>query len=137
MCRRQPRPGAGPPLDRRQLMDFGDSTAEAEFRQRLRAWLATNNPGLPGSSTDDEYWAGMAAWHQSLFAGGFFGLSWPVANGVLGLPTVYDVLLDDELAEAGAPPRPILNDIVQWVLEQANQDSTATALPVLGHAQYP
>src|SRR3546814_6650076 len=87
-------------------MDFGDSTAEAEFRQRLRAWLATNNPGLPGSSTDDEYWAGMAAWHQSLFDGGFFGMSWPVAIGGQGLPSVYDVILDDELAAAGAPPRP-------------------------------
>ena len=38
-------------------MDFGDSPDEAEFRLRLRAWLATNNPGLPASSTDDDYWA--------------------------------------------------------------------------------
>ena len=54
-------------------MDFGDSPAEAEFRQRLREWLVDHNPGLPTSSTDDDYWAGMAAWHQTLFAGGFFG----------------------------------------------------------------
>ena len=45
-------------------MDFGDSPEEAAFRLRLRAWLRDNNPGLPASSTDDEYWAGQAAWHQ-------------------------------------------------------------------------
>ena len=27
---------------------------------RLRAWLGDNNPGLPASSTDDDYWAGQA-----------------------------------------------------------------------------
>ncbi len=36
-----------------------------------------NNPGLPASSTDDDYWAGQAAWHQSLYDAGFFGMSWP------------------------------------------------------------
>jgi hypothetical protein len=36
-------------------MDFGDSPEEAAFRRRLREWLAANNPGLPPSSTADEY----------------------------------------------------------------------------------
>ena len=45
-------------------MDFGDSPDEGAFRLRLREWLAANNPGLPPSSTADEYWAGQAAWHQ-------------------------------------------------------------------------
>jgi alkylation response protein AidB-like acyl-CoA dehydrogenase len=79
-------------------MDFADSPAEAEFRQRLRAWVAANNPGLPASSTDDEYWAGQAAWHHSLYDAGFFGLSWPTEIGGHGLPSVYDVILDEELA---------------------------------------
>ena len=83
-------------------MDFGDSAEERGFRLRLRAWLSDNNPGLPPSSTADEYWAGQAAWHQSLYDSGFFGLSWPVEIGGRGLPSVYDVILDDELASAGA-----------------------------------
>src|SRR5205823_3920420 len=58
-------------------MHFGDSPAEADFRARLRAWLSTNNPGLPASSTDDDYWRGQAAWHHALYDAGFFGLSWP------------------------------------------------------------
>jgi hypothetical protein len=43
-------------------MDFGDSPGEEAFRLRLREWLQHNNPGLPASSTDDDYWAGQAAW---------------------------------------------------------------------------
>ncbi len=112
-------------------MDFGDSPAEAEFRQRFRAWLVDNNPGLPASSTDDDYWAGQAAWHQSLYDAGFFGLSWPTEVGGHGLPSVYDAILDEELAAAGAPPRPGLGYLVHGILEHANDDIKARFLPGL------
>lgn len=81
-------------------MDFSDSPAEAEFRLRLRAWLADNDPGLPASSTDDAYWAGQARWHQSLHEAGFFGMTWPTSIGGQDLPSVYDVIVDEELAVA-------------------------------------
>jgi alkylation response protein AidB-like acyl-CoA dehydrogenase len=110
-------------------MDFGDSPAEAEFRARLRGWLETNNPGLPASSTDDDYWRGQAAWHQSLYDAGFFGLSWPKAIGGHELPTVYDVILDEEVAAAGAPPRPSLGYLVQGILEHGNDDIQQRFLP--------
>ena len=110
-------------------MDFGDSPAEADFRSRLRAWLASNNPGLPASSTDDAYWRGQAAWHQSLYDAGFFVLSWPKAIGVHELPTVYDVILDEELAAAGTPPRPSLGYLVQGILEHGNEDIQRRFLP--------
>ena len=110
-------------------MDFGDSPEEAAFRQRLRAWLRDNNPGLPASSTDDEYWAGQAGWHQSLYDAGFFGLSWPEAIGGRGLPAVYDVILDDELAAAAAPPRPSLGYLVQGILEHGSEDNKRRFLP--------
>ena len=103
-------------------MDFGDSPDEAAFRARLRAWLRDNNPGLPASSTSDEYWAAQAAWHQALYDAGFFGLSWPKDIGGHDLPSVYDVILDDELAAAGAPPRPSLGYLVQGILEHGNDD---------------
>jgi len=112
-------------------MDFADSPAEAEFRQRLRGWLAGNNPGLPASSTDDAYWAGQAAWHQSLYDAGFFGLSWPSDVGGHALPSVYDVILDEELAAAGAPPRPSLGYLVLGILEHANDDIQQRFLPNL------
>ena len=112
-------------------MDFGDSPAESDFRIRLRAWLEANNPGLPASSTDDDYWRGQAAWHESLYDAGFFGLSWPKEIGGHELPTVYDVILDDELAAAGAPPRPSLGYLVQGILEHGNDDIQARFLPAI------
>jgi alkylation response protein AidB-like acyl-CoA dehydrogenase len=81
-------------------MDFADSPEEAAFRQRLRDWLVDNTPGLPASSTSDEYWAGQAAWHRALYDAGFFALSWPEAIGGHGLPSVYEAIVDDELAWA-------------------------------------
>jgi alkylation response protein AidB-like acyl-CoA dehydrogenase len=110
-------------------VDFGDSPAEAEFRRRLRAWLRDNDPGLPASSTDDAYWRGQAAWHQSLFDAGFFGLSWPKAIGGQELPAVYDVILDEELAAAGTPPRPSLGYLVQGILEHGSEDTQQRFLP--------
>lgn len=110
-------------------MDFGDSPDEAAFRTRLRDWLRDNNPGLPASSTDDAYWAGMADWHRSLYEAGFFGMTWPTEIGGQGLPSVYDVIVDDELAAAGAPPRPSLGYLVQGILEHGNADIQARFLP--------
>jgi alkylation response protein AidB-like acyl-CoA dehydrogenase len=110
-------------------MDFADSPAEAEFRARLRAWLETNNPGLPASSTDDEYWRGQAAWHHALYDAGFFALSWPEAIGGHGLPATFDAIVDDELAAAGAPPRPSLGYLVHGILEHGSEDVARRFLP--------
>ena len=110
-------------------MDFGDAPAEREFRLRLRAWVAEHNPGLPASSTDDDYWAGQAAWHRSLFDAGFFGMSWPVEVGGQGLPSVFDVIVDEELAAAGAPPRPSVGYLVQGILGHGSDDVRRRFLP--------
>jgi alkylation response protein AidB-like acyl-CoA dehydrogenase len=100
-------------------------------RARLRAWLVDNNPRLPPSSTDDAYWRGQTAWHQALYDAGFFGLSWPVSVGGRGLPTVYDAILDEELADAGAPPRPSLGYLVHGLLAHAGDDVQRRFLPGL------
>jgi len=112
-------------------MDFRDSAAEAEFRARLRAWLADHNPGLPVSSTDDEYWARQAEWHTALYDAGFFGLSWPRRFGGHDLPPVFDVILDEELAAAGAPPRPSLGYLVQGITTHASEAVQQRFLPGL------
>jgi alkylation response protein AidB-like acyl-CoA dehydrogenase len=110
-------------------MDFGDSSDEAAFRARLRAWLVDNNPKLPASSTSDAYWEAQAGWHQSLFDAGFFGMSWPTAIGGQELPSTYDVIVDEELANAGAPPRPSLGYLVEGILHHGNDDVTQRFLP--------
>ena len=110
-------------------MDFADSPEEAQFRLRLREWIRSNDPGLPASSTDDAYWAGQATWHQSLYDGGFFGTTWPKEIGGQALPSVYDVIVDEELAAAGAPPRPSLGYLVEGILEHGSDDIKQRFLP--------
>jgi len=112
-------------------MDFRDSPQEAAFRQRLRAWIAQHNPGLPVSSTDDEYWERQAEWHTALYDAGFFGLSWPSRFGGHDLPAVFDVILDEELAAAGAPPRPSLGYLVQGITTHASDEVQQRFLPGL------
>jgi len=124
-----PTPHGKPAESREGSVDFSDSPDEAAFRARLRDWLRDNNPGLPASSTSDAYWAGQASWHHALFDAGFFGLSWPKAIGGHELPSVYDVILDEELATAGTPPRPSLGYLVQGILEHGNADIQARFLP--------
>jgi alkylation response protein AidB-like acyl-CoA dehydrogenase len=110
-------------------VNFADSPEESAFRLRLREWLRDNNPGLPQSSTSDAYWDGQAAWHQALYDGGFFALSWPKEIGGHGLPSVYEVVLDDELAAAGAPPRPHIGYLVHGILGHGNDDVQKRFLP--------
>ena len=112
-------------------MDFRDSPEEAAFRSLLRAWLKENNPHLPPSSTSDDYWEKQPEWHRSLYQGGFFGLTWPAEYGGQGMPSVYDVIVDEELARAGAPPRPSLGYLVQAVLRHGSEDVKARFLPGL------
>ena len=82
-------------------MDFRDSPEEAAFRDRLRGWLTEQKGKFPTSG--DEYWAAQGAWHQALYQEGFFGTSWPKEYGGQDLPPVYDVIVDEEIAKAGAP----------------------------------
>lgn len=119
-------------------MDYGDSPAEAEFRMGLRVWLGQNNPELPASSTSDEYWAGQAPWHRALYDAGFFGMSWPESVGGQDMPPVYDVILDEEFAAAGAPPRPSVGYLVQGIMHHGNEDVRQRFLPgiVSGRARW-
>jgi alkylation response protein AidB-like acyl-CoA dehydrogenase len=112
-------------------VDFDDSPDEAAFRERFRAWLVDNNPGLPASSTDDEYWAHQAEWHCALFDAGFFALSSPERYGGHDLPSVYEVIVDEELAAAGAPPKPGLGYLIQGMLRHGSVEVCDRFLPRL------
>jgi len=108
-------------------VDFRDSPEEAAFRDRLRAWLTERAGTFPTSG--EEYWARQGEWHRALYAGGFFGLSWPREYGGQQLPPVYDVILDEELARAGAPPRPSLGYLVQGLGRHGREELRRRFLP--------
>ncbi|OLP02408.1 acyl-CoA dehydrogenase [Mycolicibacterium porcinum] len=108
-------------------MDFRDSTEEATFRDRLRTWLADNAASFKASG--DDYWARMGEWHQALYGAGFFGTSWPKEFGGQDLPPVYDVIVDEELARAGAPPRPSLGYLVVGLGHHGSKELQQRFLP--------
>ncbi|MFI6223717.1 acyl-CoA dehydrogenase family protein [Nocardia salmonicida] len=108
-------------------MDFRDSPEEAAFRERLREWLSGVAGRFPTSG--DEYWAKQGEWHRALHGAGFFGLSWPREHGGHELPPVYDVILDEELALAGAPPRPSLGYLIQGLGRHASKELQQRFLP--------
>ena len=108
-------------------MDFRDSTEEAEFRTRLRAWLIEQKGRFPTSG--DAYWAKAGEWHQALFGAGFFGTSWPAEYGGQNLPPVYDVIVDEEIAKAGAPARPSLGYLVVGLSHHGSEELRQRFLP--------
>ena len=108
-------------------MDFRDSPEEAAFRDRLRSWLADNAAHFKASG--DDYWARMGEWHQALYAAGFFGTSWPEEFGGQDLPPVYDVIVDEELARAGAPPPPSLGNLVVGLGHHGSKELQQRFLP--------
>ncbi|OMC07998.1 acyl-CoA dehydrogenase family protein [Mycobacterium sp. SP-6446] len=108
-------------------MDFRDSAQEAEFRERLRSWLSVHAKEFSGSG--DEYWERMADWHRALYDNGFFGLSWPHDYGGQDLPAVYDVIVDEELVRAGAPPRPSVGYLVHGIGRHGSDELRKRFLP--------
>ncbi len=108
-------------------MDFRDSADEAAFRARLRDWLSVHAKEFPTSG--DEYWARQGEWHRALYSGGFFGVTWPKEYGGQELPPVYDVILDEELARYGAPPRPSLGYLVVGLGHHGSKEIAQRFLP--------
>jgi alkylation response protein AidB-like acyl-CoA dehydrogenase len=108
-------------------VDYRDSPSEAAFRENLRHWLSERSRDFPTSG--DEYWARQGDWHRALYTAGFFGLSWPREYGGQELPPVYDVILDEELALAGAPPRPSLGYLVQGLGRHGSEELRRRFLP--------
>ncbi len=108
-------------------MDFRDSPEEAAFRERLRYWLSLHAKDFPSSG--DEYWARQAQWHQALYQEGFFGLSFPREYGGQDLPPVYDVIVDEELTRAGAPPRPSVGYLIYGIGRHGGEELRRRFLP--------
>jgi alkylation response protein AidB-like acyl-CoA dehydrogenase len=108
-------------------LDYRDAPEEAAFRERLRVWLGERAGTFPTSG--DEYWARQGEWHRGLYEAGFFGLSWPREFGGQELPPVYDVIVDEELAKAGAPPRPGLGYLVEGLGRHGDEELRRRFLP--------
>jgi alkylation response protein AidB-like acyl-CoA dehydrogenase len=90
-------------------MDFRLTPGEEAFRQEVRRWLAANlpagwgTPAFPMPHTMEEKIAFAKRWQRTLHAGGWAGLSWPVAYGGRGVSVVEHLIFAEEYAAARAP----------------------------------
>lgn len=88
-------------------MDFEFAPEEIEFRRKLAAFIAEHctEGVVPGDQDGARYVDTPArrAFVKALAKGGYLGLTWPKEYGGQGLPMIYDYLLIEELARAGAP----------------------------------
>jgi len=83
-----------------------DNPAESveSFRARARAWLAENMPRvdtdapMPPPGDDDHGWARARELQQTLHAGGFAGICFPVEYGGLGLSPAHQRAFTEESA---------------------------------------
>jgi alkylation response protein AidB-like acyl-CoA dehydrogenase len=89
-------------------VDFRDSPEEAEFRARLRDWLAANLPKGWGATEWEEpegedRVAFYKDWSRKLYEGGFIGLTWPKRYGGQEAPITLNAIVLEELGRAEAP----------------------------------
>ncbi len=88
-------------------MDLNLTVSEQKFRDEFRAWLVEHVPAKWTDNTTgenrDEYNAYLRRWQQTLFEGGWAGISWPKAFGGRGATLMEQALFQEELALADAP----------------------------------
>ncbi|HEV8310940.1 MAG TPA: acyl-CoA dehydrogenase family protein [Methylomirabilota bacterium] len=94
-------------------MDFAYSASEDAFRAELRGWLEAELPAhrREWPATDDEFtlhpdraFDACLAWHRRLHKGGWVGIAWPREYGGRGATLVEQMILQEEMVRAGAPP---------------------------------
>jgi alkylation response protein AidB-like acyl-CoA dehydrogenase len=90
-------------------VDFTLTPDQQAFRERVRAWLATNIPRewkARGSSEvpRPEAYVFLRKWQRTLHDAGFIGLTWPKEYGGQGLTFLEEMILHEEMAVQKAPP---------------------------------
>jgi len=78
---------------------------EERYRLEVRAWLAANLPQHPEEQdTDRPGWLEPAkAWQRQVLAAGYLAVAWPKEYGGQGRAPIYQMIVNEEMARAGAP----------------------------------
>ncbi len=91
-------------------MDFKFSPEDEAFRQEFRSWLEHNIPHdwrddeeLHDPDTREEF-ERRRAWHRQLYDGGWMCIHWPQEYGGRGASLIQQVIYNQELDRAKAPP---------------------------------
>src|SRR3954451_24925906 len=86
-------------------MQLAETASERALAEEVRAFLAREGlrfEELPHAL--DERMAVLQDWQAACHAAGFVGRAWPAEFGGGGRPPVEQIVVDQELAAAGAPP---------------------------------
>jgi alkylation response protein AidB-like acyl-CoA dehydrogenase len=85
-------------------LELRDTAEEAEFRSRLRAWIASHLPAeLVGLGTRTGHVELLRQWSRGLSEAGYVGLTWPEEYGGGGGRHALEGIVLEELARADAP----------------------------------
>jgi alkylation response protein AidB-like acyl-CoA dehydrogenase len=76
----------------------------AEYRAKVRAWLAEHKHEAPDSRGDDDASvAARRAWQRRLAEGRLAAVTWPAEYGGAGLGPLQQVVVNQEIGRAGVP----------------------------------
>src|SRR5215207_8269645 len=84
-------------------MDLTFDADETAFRDELRAWLASHEPGDAPHGDEDAHYAWRRDWQRRLAEGGWAAVHWPTEHGGRGATLTQSAIFYEELAAAGAP----------------------------------
>jgi alkylation response protein AidB-like acyl-CoA dehydrogenase len=92
-------------------MDFTLTPEQQSFRDEIRSWLSRNLPGDWSSKVQaasdvprEEAYDFLRQWQRKMYDAGFVGLTWPKESGGRGLTFMEEMILQEEMALAKAPP---------------------------------
>ena len=85
-------------------MRLAASESERRLQEEIRAFLAAERPDAAEAprSLDDRIEA-LRAWQRRCYEAGYVGRAWPLEFGGGGRPVAEQIVIDQELAAAGAP----------------------------------
>ncbi len=88
-------------------MDFNDTPADAEYRAKVRAWLATAATDYreppARATTRGENVPESRKWQKAKHAAGYTGITWPKAFGGQGLSPMHSIIFSQEQSKYHAP----------------------------------
>ena len=92
-------------------MDFTLTPEQQSFRDEVRSWLSRNLPADWSSKVQaasdvprEEAYDFLRQWQRKMYEAGFVGLTWPKESGGRGLTFMEEMILQEEMALAKAPP---------------------------------
>jgi alkylation response protein AidB-like acyl-CoA dehydrogenase len=109
-------------------MDFRDTAEESSFRAELRGWLAHYAPVTLPAEQQARVQA-ISAWHRSLAAAGYVGLTFPREYGGRGLSPIFEAILNDEIGFGGYPAPPAIHHITNAIRLFGSEEQKRRHLP--------